>query len=53
MISHELETMRKIFEFFDTKFLSPEELNGYTQLLIKILSKSNERKDDTKDLATE
>lgn len=53
MIGSELEALRKIFDLFNGKFLTAEELNIFSQELIKVLLKSNERKDDTNNLAKE
>lgn len=48
-----LRAAKEIIEQFDTKFLTAEELKAYSEQVLKILVKSDERKDDTKGLTTE
>ena len=42
--------MKEIIENYDGKFFNAEELKTYSEELLKILHKSDERKVDTHDL---
>lgn len=46
----ELRAMKEIIENYDGKFFNAEELKSYSEELLKILHKSDERKVDTNEL---